>query len=155
MAIRTPNRVIARRPQADVGRKGAPPVAESSDRSGWAGTCLCTNEVQGKGLVPTRKSQSTNGREISDERYFPEIATAPLGPRNDRCGRWSAPELRLPLSLRGGEADVAIRLPAGSHLPQRSADGGQGSGPTAPAGPRNDSKNRCCAACVFSGNLIE
>ena len=35
-------------------RKGAPPVAESSDRSGWAGTCLCTNEVQGKGLVPTR-----------------------------------------------------------------------------------------------------
>ena len=54
MAIRTPNRVIARRPQADVGRKGAPPGAESSDRSGWAGTCLCTNEVQGKGLVPTR-----------------------------------------------------------------------------------------------------
>ena len=39
-----------------MGRKGAPPVAESSDRSGWAGTCLCTNEVQGKGLVPTRKS---------------------------------------------------------------------------------------------------
>ncbi len=35
-------------------RKEAPPVAESSDRSGWAGTCLCTNEVQGKGLVPTR-----------------------------------------------------------------------------------------------------
>ena len=31
-------------------------MAESSDRSGWAGTCLCTNEVQGKGLVPTRKS---------------------------------------------------------------------------------------------------
>ena len=22
-------------------------------------------------------------------------------------------------------------------------------------GPRNDNKNRCCAACVFSGNLIE
>ena len=40
--------------RSDVGRKGAPPVAESSDRSGWAGTCLCTNEVQGKGLVPTR-----------------------------------------------------------------------------------------------------
>ena len=39
-----------------MGRKGAPPVAESSDRSGCAGTCLCTNEVQGKGLVPTRKS---------------------------------------------------------------------------------------------------
>ena len=40
--------------RSDVGRKGAPPVAESSDRSGWAGTCLCTNEVQGKGLVPTQ-----------------------------------------------------------------------------------------------------
>ena len=31
-----------------------------------------------------------------------EIATAPSGPRNDRCGRWSAPGLRFPLSLRGG-----------------------------------------------------
>ena len=31
------------------------------------------------------------------------IATAPLGPRNDRCGRWSAPGLRLPLSLRGAK----------------------------------------------------
>ena len=41
-------------------RKGAPPVAESSDRSGWAGTCLCTNEVQGKGLVPTRVLQICN-----------------------------------------------------------------------------------------------
>ena len=33
------------------------------------------------------QSQGTNGREISAERYFPEIATAPMGPRNDRCGR--------------------------------------------------------------------
>ena len=41
-------------------RKGAPPGAESSDRSGWAGTCLCTNEVQGKGLVPTRVPQVCN-----------------------------------------------------------------------------------------------
>jgi len=40
--------------EAVGGRKGAPPVAESSDRSGWAGTCLCTSKAQGKGLVPTR-----------------------------------------------------------------------------------------------------
>ena len=59
---------------------------ESSDRSVKAGTCLCTNEVQGKDLVPTRKSPGTNGREISAERYFPEIATAPSGPRNDIVG---------------------------------------------------------------------
>ena len=82
----SPNGVIARRPQADVDRKGAPPGAETSDRSGWAGTCLCTNEVQGKGLVPTRKSQGSNGREISVERYFPEIATASSKPRNDKPG---------------------------------------------------------------------
>ena len=69
--------------RSDVGRKGAPPVAESSDRRGWAGTCLCTNEVQGKGLVPTRKSQCTERLEILGERYYPEIATAPMGPRND------------------------------------------------------------------------
>ena len=37
-----------------VGRKGAPPVAESSDRCGWAGTCFCANNVQRKCLVPTR-----------------------------------------------------------------------------------------------------
>ena len=41
------------------------------------------------------QSQGTNGREMSDERYFPEIATAPMGPRNDRCGRWSAPGFRF------------------------------------------------------------
>ena len=40
--------------EAVGGRKGAPPVAESSDRSGWAGTCVCTSEAQGKCLVPTR-----------------------------------------------------------------------------------------------------
>ena len=40
----------------DVGHKGAPPVAESSDRSGWAGTWFCASKAQGKTLVPTRKS---------------------------------------------------------------------------------------------------
>ena len=75
VAIRTPNRVIARRPQADVGRKGAPPGAESSDRSGWAGTCLCTNEVQGKGLVPTRKSQGSIVQPQFSARRCLEIAT--------------------------------------------------------------------------------
>ena len=51
----------AGRPQGGLGAcKGAPPVAESSDRSSWAGTCLCTNEVQGKGLVPTRVLQICN-----------------------------------------------------------------------------------------------
>ena len=69
--------------RSDVGRKGAPPVAESSDRSGWAGTCLCTNEVQGKGLVPTRKSQGSLVRLKFPVNRCQEIATAPMGPRND------------------------------------------------------------------------
>ena len=59
VAIRTPSPCHCEE-RSDVGRKGAPPVAESSDRSGWAGTCLCTNEVQGKGLVPTRVLQVCN-----------------------------------------------------------------------------------------------
>ena len=58
-----------------MGRKGAPPVAESSDRSGWAGTCLCTNEVQGKGLVPTRKSQGSIVQPQFSARRCLEIAT--------------------------------------------------------------------------------
>ena len=37
-----------------LGRKEAPPVAEPSDRSGWAGTWFCTSKAQGKALVPTR-----------------------------------------------------------------------------------------------------
>ena len=89
--------------EADVGRKGAPPGAESSDRSGWAGTCLCTNEVQGKGLVPTRKSVLLAVGSCRNCLHGVRIATAPAGPRNDRCGRWSAPGLRLPLSLRGAK----------------------------------------------------
>ena len=40
---------------------------------------------------PTWQSPGTNGRDISAERYFPEIATAPMGPRNDSGSRWSAP----------------------------------------------------------------
>ena len=109
--------------RSDVGRKGAPPVAESSDRSGWAGTCLCTNEVQGKDLVPTRKSRGSIVWLQCSVNRCQEIATAPSGPRNDRCSRCSAPGLRFPLSLRGGEADAAIRLPAGSHLPRCTALG--------------------------------
>ena len=53
------------------------------------------------GRRPTWQSQGNNGWEISDERYFPEIAAALAGPRNDRCSRRSAPGLRFPLSLRG------------------------------------------------------
>ena len=41
-----------------MGRKGAPPVAESSDRSGWAGACVCANNVRRKCLATTRKSAS-------------------------------------------------------------------------------------------------
>ena len=41
-----------------MGRKGAPPVAEPSDRSGWAGACVCANNVQRKCLATTRKSAS-------------------------------------------------------------------------------------------------
>ena len=50
--------VIARRypKDADVGRKGELPVAEPSDRGGWAGACVCTSNAQGKCLAPTRKS---------------------------------------------------------------------------------------------------
>ena len=32
----------------------------------------------------TWQSLGTDGRDISTERYFPEIATASAGPRNDR-----------------------------------------------------------------------
>ena len=48
---------LRRVPFPCVARKGAPPVAESSDRGGWAGTWFCTNEVQGKTLVPTRRKE--------------------------------------------------------------------------------------------------
>ena len=53
------------------------------------------------------------------------IATAPAGPRNDSGCRWSAGGLRLPLSLRGGEADAAIRSFGSwslSELPARGTD---------------------------------
>ena len=39
------------------------------------------------------------------------IATAPSGPRNDRCGRWSAPGLRFPLSLRGAQRRGNLMAP--------------------------------------------
>ena len=43
----------------------------------------------------------------------------PDGPRNDRCGRWSAPGFRFPLSLRATTGGVAIsgkyRSPEISH----------------------------------------
>ena len=48
---------LRRVPFPRVARKGAPPAAESSDRSGWAGTWFCANEVQGKTLVPTRRKE--------------------------------------------------------------------------------------------------
>ena len=48
---------------------------ESSDRSVQAGTCLCTNEVQGKGLVPTRKSQGSIVQRQSPIHRCQEIAT--------------------------------------------------------------------------------
>ena len=45
--------------------------------------------------------------EVSFNRNFPSSAAKRLpracGPRNDRCSRWSAPELRFPLSLRGAK----------------------------------------------------
>ena len=49
-------------------------------RPGFDFLCHCEE------AKPTWQSLGTNGREISTERYFPEIATAPLGPRNDRLG---------------------------------------------------------------------
>ena len=70
--------------RSDVGRKGAPPVAGSSDRSGWAGTCLCTNEVQGKGLVLTRKSVLLAVRSCGYCLHGVRIAAASSKPRNDR-----------------------------------------------------------------------
>ena len=34
--------------------EGAPPMAESSNRNGWADTCVCANNVQRRCLVSTR-----------------------------------------------------------------------------------------------------
>ena len=51
----------------------------------------------------TWQSPGSTVQPKSPVRRCPEIATAPLGPRNDRCGRWSAPGLRFPLSLRGAK----------------------------------------------------
>ena len=50
--------LVLRKQSAAQSLSGNP--EESSDRSGWAGTCLCTNEVQSKGLVPTRVLQVCN-----------------------------------------------------------------------------------------------
>ena len=68
-------------------------------------------------------------------RCCPEIATAPLGPRNDGCGRWSAPGLRFPLSLRGAKrrgpqgsaACGGVKRPQrlGRHLPLHKRSAGQ------------------------------
>ena len=91
---------------------------------------------------PTWQSPGTNGRDISAERYFPEIATAPMGPRNDRCGRWPAPGLRSPLSLRGDrrptwQSVLLAARPCGHCLyGVRIA--------TAPSGPRNDKSGSAC-----------
>ena len=64
-----------------------------------------------------------------------EIATAPLGPRNDGCGRWSAPGPRFPLSLRGAKrrgpqgsaACGGVKRPQrlGRHLPLHKRSAGQ------------------------------
>ncbi len=61
---------LRRVPFPCVARTGAPPAAESSDRTpralcrrfaarahDWAGTWFCANEVQGKTLVPTRRKE--------------------------------------------------------------------------------------------------
>ena len=50
--------LVLRKQSAAQSLSGNP--EESSDRSVKAGTCLCTNEVQGKGLVPTRVLQISN-----------------------------------------------------------------------------------------------
>ena len=42
-----------------MGHEGAPPVAESSDRNGWAAACLGASEAQREGLAATRGSQAT------------------------------------------------------------------------------------------------
>ena len=55
--------------------------------------------------APGNLRAATPGRPYEGTR----IATAPVGPRNDRQ-RWGARRVsHLPLSLRGGEADAAIR----------------------------------------------
>ena len=60
--VPAPNRVIARRRS----RRGNP----------YPSRVIARSEA-------TWQSPGINGREISDRRYFPEIATAPAGPRND------------------------------------------------------------------------
>ena len=47
-------RIVAALKNVPGGRKGAPPVAESSDRSGWAAACLGASKAKREGLAATR-----------------------------------------------------------------------------------------------------
>jgi len=97
------------------GRKGALPVAEPSDRSGWAGTWFCTSKAQGKTLVPTRTVRKAA---FPTERNSVVIGTTP------RPTSWATP------LERGDEAGschceglrpVAIRSPRRRRRPIQSS----------------------------------
>ena len=56
------------------------------------------------GRRPTWQSRGSGVYPRFPARCCQEIATAPLGPRNDRCGRWSAPGLQFSHVIARSEA---------------------------------------------------
>ena len=90
-----------------MGRKGAPPVAESSDRSGWAGACVCANNVQRKCLAPTRKSVLSVGTACTHLSVGLEADCSPQGEprgcllRQDirPCRNQKTPSFRMEFSV--------------------------------------------------------
>ena len=64
----------------------------------------------------TRQSVLLAARPCGHCLYGVRIATAPMGPRNDRCSRRSAPGLRFPLSLRGAKRRGNLRAPTTGHF---------------------------------------
>ena len=130
MAIRPPDPVIARRPQADVAIRLST-VSLRGPSGPWQSQGTDRLEILGKRYFPEIATASSKPRNDKFESVTPNrviarseatwqsvllavgpgwhclhrvrIATAPSGPRNDRCGLWSAPGLRFPLSLRGAK----------------------------------------------------
>ena len=119
---------LRRVPFPCVARKGAPPVAESSDRGGWAGTWFCTNEVQGKTLVPTRRKEPKDAfftselHSVGAGNGAAEIqAVAPLpGLYQLRCVSPPRSHARIPRQLRPRRCIIRPcgggRKPDGRHV---------------------------------------
>ena len=74
--------LVLRKQRAAQNLSGNP--EEPSDRSGWAGACVCANNVQRKCLAPTRKSVS---QRLQVFEYFRKIGL---------CRRNGLPEGELP-----------------------------------------------------------